>query len=420
MTAEKIEKIFWLVLIFWIILRLLLLGAQYFGNTDPQYYSRVKQHFTDQQIKSGKEYSLYGFWVKFVYGFLYVGILVLMLRLGIFSRIYQSITDYCGEGLLKNELCFTVFLLAFMQLLSLPYSYYMGYMREVSMGFSNLSSSGWFLRYFKASIINILIQSVGIVLLLKVIRISGEKWFISVPVFAGIFITTIIVLSPVLVTPLFYEQKPLKDGELRSKILKIAEKADMKTDKIFVINESKFSKHTNAYFTGIGPYRRIVLYDNLINSHTVDEAALIFAHEAGHWKHNHVAKGITSGIISIFLICLLLKLIYPSLHQVHWFGLKELASAANLPFFLVVMILFQLFTAPVESQISQYMERQADRAALQLTGLKNVYISAAKKLALDNKTDLLPSRFRVFWLYSHPPTIERIELSNSFNSRKNN
>jgi STE24 endopeptidase len=215
----------------------------------------------------------------------------------------------------------------------------------------------------------------------------------------------------VLITPLFYEQKPLEEGALRNKILQIAQKAGMKTDKIFVVNESKYSKHTNAYFTGIGPYRRIVLYDNLINSHTLDEAALIFAHEAGHWKHNHVAKGIASGVFSIFLICLLLKYIFPSLQQVDWFGLKQLASAANLPFFLVAMILFQLFTAPVESQISQFMERQADRAALKLTGLKDVYISAEKKLALDNKTDLLPSSFRVFWLYSHPPTVERIEIA---------
>jgi STE24 endopeptidase len=340
-----------------------------------------------------------------------VGILVLLLRLGIFSRFYKFITDLCGEGLLKNELCFTFLLLVFFQLLSFPYSYYISYMREISMGFSNLSAYGWFLRYLKASFINIAIQSAGIILLLKVVRLSGEKWFLTVPLFVGIFITLIIVLTPVLITPLFYEQKPLEEGALRNKILQIAQKAGMKTDKIFVVNESKYSKHTNAYFTGIGPYRRIVLYDNLINSHTLDEAALIFAHEAGHWKHNHVAKGIASGVFSIFLICLLLKYIFPSLQQVDWFGLKQLASAANLPFFLVAMILFQLFTAPVESQISQFMERQADRAALKLTGLKDVYISAEKKLALDNKTDLLPSSFRVFWLYSHPPTVERIEIA---------
>ncbi|MDN5278533.1 MAG: endopeptidase [Clostridiales bacterium] len=414
MTPEKIEKLFWIVLIAWVLLRTVLLGAQLTGNTDLQYAERVRRYFSDENIAMGRQYALSGFWVKSLYGFAYVGLLLVLIRSGFFSKAFDRITQATGTGLLRNELAFTVFTLAFLQLVALPYAYYMGFLRESAMGFSNLTSFGWLIKFFKSSMLSIFLETSGILILLWVLKSFSETWVFIVPVVMGVFSLMITILFPILITPLFYEQKPLEAGEFKEKLLEISARSGLKVDEIYVIDESRYSKHTNAYFTGVGPFRRIVLYDNLIKSHTPDEAALIFAHEAGHWRHNHVAKGLSLGFLAMIALGLILKFSFPYLASVKWFGLRDLASSANLPFFLLAVMIFQLFTAPIESQISQYMERQADRAALELTGLKEVYVEAEKRLAIDNKSDLLPSPLRVFWLYSHPPALERIELADSF------
>lgn len=415
MAPEKIEKLFWLIFILWVVFRTLLLGAQLIGNTDPDYALRVGQYFSAEEIKAGKDYALSGFWVKAVYGFLYVGFILWLVKSGSFSRTFDLITGLTGKGLLRNDLIFTICFLAFLQLVSLPFAFYMGFWRETSMGFSNLSTLDWMIRFLKSSMITISLETTGILLLLAVIRKFDHSWPFLVPVVMGIFSLFITILYPIVITPIFYEQKPLENGEFRTRLLEIADKSGMETKEIFVINESRYSKHTNAYFTGVGSFRRIVLYDNLINSHTPDEAALIFAHEAGHWRHNHVAKGLLLGFIAMIFLGFSFKYAYPLLTSVSWFGLREISSSANIPMIFLLTMLFQLLTAPIESQISQYMERQADYAALELTQLKEVYIAAEKRLAIDNKSDLLPSPLRVFWLYSHPPALERIEMADSFN-----
>ncbi|MEW6712522.1 MAG: M48 family metallopeptidase, partial [Candidatus Riflebacteria bacterium] len=346
-----------------------------------------------------------------------LGLLVFLIKSGVFNHLFDRITAMTGAGLLRADLIFIVAFLLFMQLVALPYSFYMGFIKESQMGFSNLTALGWLIRFVKSAVIGMLFETAGILLLLAVIRRFDQSWQYLVPVVMGLFSVAVTLLFPVLVTPLFYQQKPLEPGEFRQKLLEIAAKSGMETQEIYVIDESRYSKHTNAYFTGVGSFRRIVLYDNLIKSHTPDEAALIFAHEAGHWQHNHVAKGLGLGILAMIFLGFLVKAAFPYLASVPWFGFRELASAANLPMFIVLITIFQLFTAPVESQISQYMEVQADTAALELTGLKDVYISAQKRLSADNRSDLTPSPLRVFWLYSHPPALERIELAEKFSPK---
>ncbi|HNV68655.1 MAG TPA: M48 family metalloprotease, partial [Candidatus Ozemobacteraceae bacterium] len=173
-------------------------------------------------------------------------------------------------------------------------------------------------------------------------------------------------------------------------------------------------KHTNAYFTGLGSKKRIVLYDTLIKSHTVDEAALIFAHEVGHWKHDHMRIGFTLAFLGTLLGCLVAWWGFPWLQQEPALHLREIWHPVNLPFFLVVVTVSTLLFAPFEAQISQHFERQADRASLELTGLKQVFIDAEVRLARDNHAELLPHPLRVFWLYSHPPAIDRIRMAEEY------
>ncbi|OGK09841.1 MAG: hypothetical protein A2W80_08045 [Candidatus Riflebacteria bacterium GWC2_50_8] len=414
MSVDKVEKFFWLLVVAWCLLRVFLMGSQYLGGSDPAMRDAVLRYFSEQDISSGREYALYGFWFRAVFGFLLVGVLTAMLKYGFFSAVWQRIGAAVGEGLLRQDLFFIIASLLIIELLSFPAAVYFGYWREAETGFANIGFPGWLFRYAKSLLIGIGLQTTAIILLLAVMRWFPQKWPLVVPCVMGLFALSVTLLAPVIITPLFYNQTPLVDGKFRADILGMADKAGMEVNEVFVIDESRYSKHTNAYFTGVGSHRRIVLYDNLIKSHTPEEAALIFAHEAGHWKYSHVAWGLSLGVLGMLAISLLYSLTYPIIAQVEWFGLRGVASAANLPFLLVLVMLLQLFVAPVESQISQYMEKQADRVALELTGLREVFISAQVRLSRDNRSDLLPAPIRVFWLYSHPPAIERIRMAEEF------
>ncbi len=411
MNPERIEKIFWLIIILWFILRFILIGCQYYGNTNPSYHQETLKYFSQNDINESREYSLNGIWFKAIFGSIYLFILVLMLRLGLFTNLWVKVTKLAGNGLLKNNLLFTLVFLIILQILSFPFSYYFSYHRESISGFSNINLYGWLLQYFKSATINIIIQSSFILVILAIIKNFPNKWHIIAPLIAGIIAGIFIIVFHVVITPIFYNQKPLESGELRNKLMKIAKDAELSVNEIYVIDESRYSKHTNAYFTGFGNYRRIVLYDNLIKNLTPDEAALIFAHEVGHWKQNHEFWGLLCGIVGAYIVCFIIYNLFEYLTVVKWFGLIDLKTASVLPFFMISYMVLQLFVAPIESQISQFMETQADKISLELTGLNKVFQDAQIRLAKDNKSDLLPHPFRVFWLYSHPTALNRIKLA---------
>lgn len=414
MTPERIEKLFWLMILAWFLVRTSLLFAQYSGNTDPVYHTEILKYFTQADIDSGREYAMKGFWFKSLYGLFFVFLLLAMLRTGFFGRLFDFSVRLTGAGFWLQNLVFTVLFLLLIQILSLPSSFYFGYWREAEAGFANAGILQWLVKYLKTILLSISLETFAVMLMIVVVKFFPGRWPILVPAALGLLSAVVTLLLPVVITPLFYEQKPLEAGVLRDRLLQIAEDSGMKIEEIYVVDESRYSKHTNAYFTGFGSFRRIVLYDNLISSHTPEEVALIFAHEAGHWRYNHVAWGLSLGTIGALLSCLVVFYAFPSMAGVKWFGLKEIASSANLPFFMIVFLVGQLLFSPVENQISQFMERQADRVALELTGLGEVYVNAQIRLSRDNRSDLLPSPFRVFWLYSHPPALERIKMAGDF------
>lgn len=419
MNVTKIEKVFWIILILWTILRGLLLGCQLYGNKSVELKKSVLKYFSQSDIDKGKTYALTGFWFKTIYGFFFTYLLVFLLTKGYFNKLWNFTNKLFENNSFICNLVYIILFLGIIRLASLPFSYYFGFLREKSMGFSNMNFGSWLWFYIKGSGISVLLQSTGILIIIYCIKIFPNAWPGLLTIVMTLFSLAITILYPIFITPMFYEETPLGAGPLKNKIMAIAKKAQVEISKISVINESKYSNHTNAYFTGFGKRKKIVLYDTLIKSHTPDEAALIFAHESGHWKHNHVFIGLSLGSIAILLMSLAVWVTFPYLSKVEMFHIKNLASAGSLPFFFIIAMIFQLFTAPIESQISQAMERQADWSSLEYTNLTKTFIDAEKRLAKDNKSDLLPNYFRVFWLYSHPPTIDRINMAKSYEKLNN-
>lgn len=405
---------FLLLVLSWVLLRFVLLGLAWYGDRGPGSEARILRHFTTEDIGKGKEYARTGFGAKIAAPLVSVGVILLFMHLGFFTRFFAWCETVMGGGNWLPHLLFALGFLALLELLSVPFSYYLGHVCETRMGFSTMSAGGWVVRHLKLLLIGWVVTLAGLAFVLWLFRTFPRGWPLVVPFGMMAFEAVMIVIFPLVITPLFYTQEPLPEGPLRQRILAIADQAGVPVEGIFQIDESKYSKHTNAYFTGLFSKKRIVLFDTLIKSHTQDETALIFAHEVGHWKHDHMLIGLSLGLLGTLVACLALWWGFPFFRGESWFGLGELASARNLPFFYVLSIMLNLWGAPIEAQISQHFERQADRASLELTGLKQVFIDAEVRLARDNRSDLLPHPWRVFWLYSHPPAIDRIAMAEEF------
>ncbi len=404
-------RFFLVLFILWAVLRGTLLFLAWTGDTTQAARDRVMERFTAEDIDRGKEYSRMGFGAKVASGYFTPIVLLVLVYSGFFLGLYQRISGYTGESFWKANLLFILAYFLIRQILAFPFSFYLGHVVETQMGFSNMTVVDWLVRYAKSLAVSLVISSASTLFILWIFRFFERWWPIVFPLGSSLIVVGLTLLFPYVITPIFYNQTPVPDGPLKAKILEVAEKARIPVEGIYQIDESRYSKHTNAYFTGLFGEKRIVLYDTLIKSHTVDESALIFAHEAGHWLHDHVFKGLTLGVLGAFAGSFLLWYIFPIVQSEPRFGLGPLWSAQNLPSFALFLIVFGLFTAPVESQISQYFERQADASSIELTGLTQAFVEAEKRLARDNRAFLLPHPFVVFWLYSHPPAIERIRMA---------
>ena len=216
--------------------------------------------------------------------------------------------------------------------------------------------------------------------------------------------------------PLFNKFTPLEEGELRTTIVDYARSIQFPLDNIFVMDGSRRSKKSNAFFTGFGKYRRIVLFDTLVEKHTASELLAVLAHEMGHYKKRHILKSFLFGIIQTGLMFYLLSIFisYPGLFEA--FFIKQISVYAGLVFFAMLYAPFELFFGMFLRAFSRKNEFEADRFSVQTTGDPTPMIAALKKLTVDNLSNLLPHPFYVFLNYSHPPVMQRIRAINHFSS----
>jgi STE24 endopeptidase len=219
----------------------------------------------------------------------------------------------------------------------------------------------------------------------------------------------ILWLYPVLIAPLFNKFEPIASRELETKIGTLMAKAGLAVKGVFQMDAGKRSKHTNAYFTGLGRTKRIVLFDTLLASHSDDEILSVLAHETGHWMKKHTIKQLilleVLSLIGLFIVAKLLdwSLIYQT------FGFQ--AQIEYIGLFLVPVILSPLgyFMRPVGSALSRKYEREADDVAVTLMGTAGPMKNTLIRLSADNLANLLPHPLFSWFNYSHPPPVERIE-----------
>jgi STE24 endopeptidase len=209
--------------------------------------------------------------------------------------------------------------------------------------------------------------------------------------------------------PLFNKFTPLEEGDLRTAIENYTEKVDFPLQGLFVIDGSKRSSKSNAFFTGFGKNKRVALYDTLIEKHTNDELVAVLAHEIGHYKKKHIIKGMVTSILQTGVMFILLSIFLNSEGLFEAFYMNDMSVYAGLIFFGMLYAPIDMILSVFMQILSRKHEFEADAFAAETTEKPEDMVSTLKKLSKDNLSNLTPHPFYVLLHYSHPPVRERIQ-----------
>lgn len=316
-----------------------------------------------------------------------------------------------GSDLLTVFLFVLVLELA-LALLYLPFGFYRGFIVAHQFGLSTQTAAGWAADWLKNLVLTLGISGLTWTGFYGLMRLFPRRWPIPVGALLFLFGAVMVLLTPILITPLFYKVEPLADTGLRSRILGLAGRAGMEVDTIEVIDASAKTTQVNAYFTGFFGAQRIVLYDTLLAGYTPDQVEVVLAHEMGHWRYQHVLLGLlgagAAGWLGLFALRWLLARVWQPL------GLRGPADVAGLPYILALVALVSLLAMPAENGLSRYAERQADWFALTASQKPAAFIELFEKFAVQNLSLVDVPEWEEFIFYSHPPIIDRIGMAENF------
>jgi STE24 endopeptidase len=312
-------------------------------------------------------------------------------------------------GPIASGLIFFAVISVFANLLHIPFNLYETFVIEERYGFNVMSLKIWISDLIKSLVMVVMLGGLLLGLFLALVIYGGEFWWVWAWILVGGFELILLWLFPVVILPLFNKIDPIENKGLEDRIRTLIEKVGLRAKGAFKMDASKRSKHTNAFFVGLGRTKRIVLFDTLLASHTEEEILAVLAHEAGHWKKKHVLRMLIPleilSFISFFVVSRLLN--WPLLYQT--FGFQESLVYVGLFLLGTFLSLLSYFAQPLESAISRKFELEADDFAMELMETGEPMRSALKRLTADNLANLNPHSLYAWFYYSHPPLVGRIE-----------
>ena len=320
--------------------------------------------------------------------------------------------DSLSRGLHVHPYVQGIFFMAavsfFFGVIRLPFSLYSTFVVEARFGFNRTTPRLYIMDMIKGLAVSAVIGIPVLLALFWFMDRTGQFWWIWAFGAMTAFQLVMSILAPLVIAPLFNKFTPLPDGSLKERITDLASRLGFRTKGIFVVDSSKRSRHSNAYFTGLGRAKRIVLFDTLVSSHAEEEIVSVLAHEIGHEKRNHIKKGLAISVALSFAGFWILSLL------VHWTPLYTAFGFAQpgYPALLVLLAFcsgpFTFFLQPVFSLRSRRQEYEADRFAVKGVGSAAGLKSALLRLSKDNLSNLSPHPLYSFFHYSHPTLAERI------------
>ena len=334
-------------------------------------------------------------------------IMLLMLLLTGFAWVNNIALSVSAHPILLALVFFGILMFA-SSLLSTPFSVYDTFVIEQKFGFNKTTPKTYILDKIKGWLIGAVIGGGLLALIIYIYQLTGKNfWIYAWLVISGFSIFMVLFYSN-LIVPLFNKQTPLPEGELKTAIQNFASKVGFKIDDIYVIDGSKRSTKANAYFTGLGPKKRIVLYDTLIKDMTTNELVAVLAHEIGHYKKKHVTRSLLIGILQTGIMLFLFSLFVSSPALSAALGVSEPSFHIGLIAFGILYSPISMITGLAMNIYSRRNEYQADAFAARYFDA-NELASALKKLSVSNLSNLRPHPLYVFFHYSHPTLLQRLK-----------
>lgn len=294
-------------------------------------------------------------------------------------------------------------------IIDLPFQLYSTFVIEEEYGFNKMTLKSYISDTIKQIIFAIIIGTILITGLFLFMDKTGSIWWLWASIFFISFQLLLIIIYPNFIAPIFNKFSPLEDGELKDTLEAMANKAHFALSGIFVMDGSKRSGHSNAYFTGLGKNRRIVLYDTLVENLTIEELCSVLAHEIGHWKKGHIKKRLFFTMLTVPLAFFILSIILGFNPLYDSFNMISGTYHGLIVLIMMISGTFTFYFAPISNHISRKHEFEADNFAKEIRGEGKSLISALLKLSKDNLSNLTPNKLYSAFHYSHPPVTERLE-----------
>ncbi len=401
--------------IFWIIIAILIFDFVFeksldylnIKNLQEQLPDKLKGIYDGEKYRLSQQYERESTRFSLISGLFSLILLLSFLFLGGFGMLDAFVRSCSANIYIKSLLFFGILGFGF-DLVSLPFQLYSTFVIEEKFGFNKTTKTTFFIDKIKGWAISAVIGGGLLSFVLWAWNAMGGLFFPIV--FSGLsaFMIFMAMFYTQVFVPLFNKLTPLEEGSLRDKIEAFAKKTGFKIKNVSVIDGSKRSTKANAYFSGLGPQKAIVLYDTLISDLSEDEIVAVLAHEIGHYKHKHIYKGMAMSLLqsALMLFLLSLALDYPQLSTA--IGGIDGSFYMGLVAFGLLYSPISFFTSVFSNVFSRKYEYQADAFAAGFADGRTL-MNALKKLSVNNLSNLTPHKLYVFFNYSHPTFLQREE-----------
>lgn len=327
--------------------------------------------------------------------------------LGVFDALAARLAQQFSLGVYGQGILFCLAIGLYFTIAGLVTDLYSTFALEARFGFNKMTPKLYLADKLKGLILGLVIGAPFLLVILWLMQVTGRFWWIWAFVFISGFQLLMIVIFPTFIAPWFNKFEPLKEGEFREKILALADQVGFKTSGIFSMDGSKRSAHSNAYFTGIGKSKRIVLFDTLLEQMSMEQGLAVLAHEMGHYKMKHIQRMLIVQTVFLLVGLYILSLLLDFQNLYFAFGLAPSHHAA-LVLFSLLSGAVTFYLGPLMNLLSRKHEYEADRfAALTLRDGKPME-EALINLTVKNLSNLTPHPWYSAYHYSHPTPVERI------------
>jgi len=376
---------------------------------------QLEKYVDEEKLAKTKAYQKDNYRFAFVTDFIDIVETIVMFQLNLLPLFWDYSEKilikfgYSSEYEILQSLIFIGLFKVFNDIINLPQDLYNTFVIENKHGFNHTTLKLYIIDEIKSNLLLVLFGAPLISIFLKIIQKTGDKFYVYVWIFMAIVQLLALIIYPNFIQPLFNKFTPLEEGELKTQIEDIAKSVNYPLKKLFVVDNSKRSGHSNAYLYGLGKNKRIVLYDTLLKQVNNEEICSILGHELGHWYHSHNIKLLLFGEIQSFVIFYIFSCVinYTPLYESFGFTVQPI---------LVGFLLFSFIFSPVDSLLefimnvlTRRLERQADGFATVNLKRGDSLVTGLIKIHTENLSNLIVDPIYSAWNYSHPPLLERID-----------